>query len=46
MDKKISRCTFEIDQPLYSAFKIYCIQKGIKIKDVLTEYIKEIIKKE
>lgn len=46
MKEEISRCTFEIDQDLYNAFKIYCIQNKICIKDILTDFIKETIKKE
>ena len=40
MKKNVKRLTIELDEDVFSALKIYCINNNISMKDFLTEYIK------
>lgn len=44
-DKKpISRVTFNLDSQLHSELKMYAVKNDTNVTDILTEYIKSIVK--
>ena len=40
MKKRVKRLTIELDEDVFSALKIYCINNDISMKDLITELVK------
>ena len=45
MKVKPKRMIIDIDEELHTLFKIYCAKKSATIKDVITDFIKKIVRK-